>query len=156
MADKDGLGNKLKNRNIDDIVLEWLSGWHHWVLIFRLQHVGMSWGAAYHWGALLTECDSDLQQVRSTPKSRLSALPSAWSVCRLGYWLAVEVGTCQNLESCREGCKIDKSIQRKENKIATRAQSFKARVGSSKKFLMVHDTCQICVIDALHELVGLH
>jgi len=51
----DGLGNKDKNRNFDVIDLEGLLDWCCQVLIFRLQHAGMTRGAAYQWGALLTE-----------------------------------------------------------------------------------------------------
>ena len=79
----DGLGNKDKNRNFDVIDLEGLSDQCHQVLIFRLQHAGMTQGAAYQWGALLMECDSDPQQMQSTPKNRHSALLSTRSACQV-------------------------------------------------------------------------
>ena len=49
---------------------------HRRVLITGLQHVGMTWGAAYFWGALLTKHNLDPQQVWSTPQSKHLALLS--------------------------------------------------------------------------------
>ena len=70
------MGNDGKNRNNHFVDLEGLSVQHHQVLVTGLQHVGMTRGAAYFWGALLTKCDLDPQQVWSTPQSKCLALPS--------------------------------------------------------------------------------
>jgi len=68
--------NDGKNRNNHFINLEGLSVQHCRVLITGLQHVGMTQGAAYFWGALLMKHNLDPQQVWSTPQSKCSALPS--------------------------------------------------------------------------------
>ena len=48
------LGSVNKNRFNHDVVLDALSVWCCWVLVVGLQHVGMTWGTAYNWGALFT------------------------------------------------------------------------------------------------------
>ena len=48
------LGSVNKNRFNDDVVLDALSVRCHRVLVIGLQHVGMTCGTAYHWGALFT------------------------------------------------------------------------------------------------------
>jgi len=70
------MGNDGKNRNNHFIDLEGFSVWHRQVLITGLQHVGMTQGAVYFWGALLTKRNLDPQQVQSTPQSKCLALPS--------------------------------------------------------------------------------
>jgi len=50
-------GSGDKNNNTDIINLGGLSAQWCQVLITGLQHVGMTWGAAYFWGALLMEHD---------------------------------------------------------------------------------------------------
>jgi len=114
----DGLGNKDKNRNFNVIDLEGLSDQCHQVLIFGLQHAGMTWGAAYQWGALLMECDSDPQQVRSTPKNRCSALLSTRSAHWVRCWLAVEMGMSRILDLEEKHVKWTKVF--KESKIKTK------------------------------------
>jgi len=135
---KERMGNDGKNRNNHFVNLGGLSVWHCQVLITGLQHVGMAWGAAYFWGALLMKCDSDPQQVWSTPQSKRSTLPSTWLAHWLGCWLAARRGSCQDLEKWGEIQILNENIQRKENKTKTNKHSFETRVGWLYRILRMY------------------
>ena len=75
------LRSRSKNRNIIDIILEWLSNQCCWVLILECQLLEMSQGSVHHQGALLTVCHLATQQVQSAPKWCHSTLPSSRSAC---------------------------------------------------------------------------
>jgi hypothetical protein len=92
VADKDELGNKDKNRNIDVVDLEGLSDRYHQVLIFRLQYAGMTQGAIQSPGRSIDKRHSDPQQAQSAPEGLSSTLlvcaisPLTWILTNHERW----------------------------------------------------------------------